>query len=311
MLADVRVSPDNLMLPLFIVPGSGVSEPVKSMPGVSRMSADVAAEWLTPLISLGLRAVILFGVVPESEKDELGNHALSDHSVVAQAVQALKAKHPELLVAVDLCFCEYTSHGHCGVPDHDTTVANHPTVELLGTQAVALAKAGADLIAPSGMMDGMVAGIRAALDDAGYDYLPIMAYSVKYASAFYGPFRDAADSAPSHGDRRQYQQDPRRGMPEALTEAWADLDEGADILMVKPGLAFLDVLAGLRDAGLNRPLAVYHVSGEYAMLKAAAERGWIDHDRVLMETLTAFRRAGASIIISYSAPDALRLMEKR
>jgi len=311
MLATVKVVPENLMIPLFIVPGKGVREPVSSMPGVFRLSADQAAEYLVPLVDKGLRAVMLFGVVPASDKDTTGSHALKADSVVATALKLLKARYPNVLFAVDLCFCEYTDHGHCGVPDHATTVHNASTVKNLGKQALALAKAGADMISPSGMMDGMVEGIRDALDEGGYDHLPIMAYSVKYASAFYGPFRDAADSAPSHGDRKQYQQDPRRGTAEAMAEAFADVDQGADIVMVKPGLAYLDVLATLRDAGLERPLAVYHVSGEYAMLKAASERGWIDHDRVLAETLTSFRRAGADIIITYAAPDALRLMQAR
>lgn len=311
MLAGVRVVPAQLMYPMFIVPGSGVREPVTSMPGVFRQSADQAAAELKLLVAQGLRAVMLFGVIPDGLKDKSGSHALAADSVVAGALKRLKAEFPDVLFAVDLCFCEYTDHGHCGILDEKTTVENHSTVINLGRQAVALAKAGADMIAPSGMMDGMVDGIRTALDDTGFEQIPVMAYSVKYASGFYGPFRDAAGSAPSHGDRRQYQQDPRRGHGEAMAEALADLDQGADILMVKPGMAYLDVLATLKAAELDVPLAVYNVSGEYAMLKAAAANGWIDHDRVLAETMTAFGRAGADIIITYSAPDVLRLMKPK
>jgi porphobilinogen synthase len=310
MLAATSVTPDNLMLPMFIVPSTGERRPVASMPGVSQLSIDAMIADLRELCALGLRSVMLFGVVGAGEKDEIGTHALRTDSIVARAVRAIKAARLPLLVAVDVCFCEYTSHGHCGVPDAATTVANAVTVRNLGLQAAALADSGADLIAPSGMMDGGVAGIREALDDAGFTHVPIMAYSVKYASSFYGPFRDAAESAPTHGDRKQYQQDYRGGLREALREARADVAQGADIVMVKPGMPYLDVLGALRRE-LDVPLAAYHVSGEYAMLKAADANGWINGDAVLVETLHAFRRAGADIIISYSTPDALRLMKAR
>lgn len=307
-LGDARVHAQNLMYPMFVRPGAGVIQPVASMPGVAQYSVDTLLTEVERLVALGLRSLLLFGVIDAAAKDEAGSHAWGEHAIVAEALKALKQKFPDLLLAVDLCFCEYTSHGHCGVPHPTTTVANHQTVVNLGLQAVALAKAGADLIAPSGMMDGAVRGIRCELDAAGFEHIPIMGYSVKYASAFYGPFRDVAESAPAYGDRRQYQMDPRRGFGEALLEAQADIAEGADIIMVKPGLPYLDILAQLRER-VSQPLAAYHVSGEYAMLKAAGKAGWIDEDRVLRETLVAFRRAGASIVISYGVPRALELIQ--
>jgi porphobilinogen synthase len=310
MVAGPAVTADNLMLPLFVCEGTGVRREVASMPGVYQLSIDMMLKELEPLIRDGLRAVMLFGVIAADAKDDVGSHALTHHSIVARAIRAIRAARLPVLVAADLCFCEYTSHGHCGVPDPLTTVNNEVTVRNLGVQAAALADSGADLIAPSGMMDHAVAGIRRALDEGGFGHLPIMAYAVKYSSAFYGPFRDAAQSAPAYGDRKQYQQDPRGTLNEAIREAEADVAEGADVVMVKPGLPYLDVLGALA-ARLTVPLAVYNVSGEYAMLKAAAAQGWINHDGVLAETLFAFRRAGASIIISYSVPDALRLMRGR
>ncbi|NUQ36139.1 MAG: porphobilinogen synthase [Planctomycetaceae bacterium] len=310
MLVEVRVHASDLIYPVFVRPGKNIRKAVPSMPGVFQYSADTLIKDLKKLEDQGLRAFMLFGVIDEKDKDESGSHILSQMSVVADTLRAIKRAGIGMLAAVDLCFCEYTSHGHCGIEDKTTGVDNRATALNLGKQAVQLAKAGADLIAPSGMMDGGVAAIRSTLSEAGYDHLPIMAYSVKYASAFYGPFRDAAASAPKHGDRRQYQQDPRRDRREAIEEAMRDVAEGADIVMVKPGLPYLDVLAELRGT-LTTPLAAYHVSGEYAMLKAAAEKGWIDFEKVLMETLTSFKRAGASVILSYAAPDVLEILSDK
>ncbi len=310
MLVDTRVHASDLMYPVFVRAGSGVKREVASMPGVYQYSVDMLIPELQALESQGLCSFMLFGVIDQEDKDETGSHILSQTSIVAQALKAIKAAGIKMFAVVDVCFCEYTDHGHCGVLDKETGVENNQTVQNLGRQAVALAKAGADLIAPSGMMDGAVAGIRDALDDADYGQIPIMAYAVKYASSFYGPFRDAAESAPAHGDRRQYQQDIGRDRREAREEAMRDVEEGADIIMVKPGMVYLDVIAELR-AELNQPIAVYQVSGEYAMMKAAAEKDWIDYDAVVMESLIAFKRAGASIILSYAVPDILRILTQK
>ncbi|MCA8939059.1 MAG: porphobilinogen synthase, partial [Planctomycetes bacterium] len=269
MLADTIVTANNLMYPVFVRAGKGIVNPINSMPGVSQFSCDTLVSHLGELVDKGLRAVMLFGIVDPSEKDETGSHILNEDSIVAQAIAAIREAKLDLLIAVDVCFCEYTDHGHCGVPDPITRVDNTETCYNLGTQALRLAEAGADIIAPSGMMDGAVIAIREALDPNGYSHLPIMGYSVKYASACYGPFRDAAESAPGEGDRKQYQQDIRRDHREAILEAEADVIEGVDIVMVKPGTLYLDVLARLKQE-IDQPLAVYHVSGEYAMLKAAA-----------------------------------------
>ena len=309
MLADVSISANDLMYPVFVRHGEGIVNPIASMPGVCQYSPDTLVTHLSELCEQGLRSIMLFGIVPDEMKDDIGSHAVSENAIVAEAIRAIRRAGLDLLVAVDLCFCEYTSHGHCGVPDTLTTVQNHATCHELGQQAALLAAAGADLIAPSGMMDHAVEAIREALDEEGFDHVPIMGYSVKYASSCYGPFRDAAESAPEEGDRKQYQQDFRRDEREALLEAGADDLEGADILMVKPGMLYLDVLRSLRER-FDKPLAVYHVSGEYAMLKAAGAQGWINEDGVLMETLTAFKRAGAHIILTYAAPDALRIINQ-
>jgi porphobilinogen synthase len=303
MVRETRLAADSLVLPFFVCPGRGVAEPIASMPGVFHHSVDRVVEAAREAFAEGIHAVLLFGL-PES-KDATGSASWAADGIVQQAMRALGREVPGLVKIADVCFCEYTDHGHCGVlrgqeVDNDATLAN------LARQAVSLAEAGADLIAPSDMMDGRVAAIRAALDAAGRTDVPILSYAVKFASAFYGPFREAADSTPAFGDRRAYQMSPANGR-EALREAALDVAEGADVLMVKPALPYLDVLAALRRR-FDLPLAAYHVSGEYAMLKAGAERGWIDYDRVLMESLLAIRRAGADLIVTYGARDAARLL---
>jgi porphobilinogen synthase len=303
LVRETRLSPDNLVLPLFVCPGEGVEKPVGSMPGVAQQSVDVLVETCRQAFAEGVRSVLLFGL-PEF-KDAVGSAAWSPDGIVQRALRALTKEVPGLVKIADVCFCEYTDHGHCGVL-HGEEVDNDATLENLARQSVSLAEAGADVIAPSDMMDGRVAAIRAALDAAGFSQTPILSYAVKFASGFYGPFREAAESAPSFGDRRAYQMDPANGR-EAMREAELDFEEGADMLMVKPALPYLDVLAALRDR-FDLPLAAYHVSGEYSMIKAAAERGWIDYNRVLMESLVAIRRAGADLIITYGARDAARLL---
>ena len=307
MVRETRLSPDQLVLPLFVRPGEGVEEPVESLPGVARHSVDRLVEACRAAAGEGVPAVLLFGL-PE-EKDAEGSPSWSADGIVQRAIRALREALPELVVIADACFCEYTDHGHCGVLTADgSAVDNDPTVANLARQAVSLAEAGADLVAPSDMMDGRVAAIRRALDDAGHQQVAILSYAAKFASAFYGPFRDAADSAPAFGDRRGYQMDPANRR-EARREAALDAAEGADVLMVKPALPYLDVLADLRRE-FDRPLAAYHVSGEWAMLRAAAERGWIDGERVLMESLLAIRRAGADWVITYGAREAARLLAR-
>jgi porphobilinogen synthase len=303
LVRETRLTPDNLVLPLFVVPGEGVAKPVGSMPGVFQHSVDQIVETSRLAFAEGIRTIILFGI-PE-HKDEIGSASWSDDGIVQRAMRALTTDVPGLVKIADVCFCEYTSHGHCGVLKGHT-VDNDATLENLAKQAVSLAQAGADIIAPSDMMDGRVGAIRQALDAAGLPDTPILSYAVKFASGFYGPFREAAESAPSFGDRRSYQMDPANGR-EALREAELDIQEGADMLMVKPALPYLDILAELRKRW-NLPLAAYHVSGEYAMLKAAAERGWIDYNRVMMESLVSIRRAGADLILTYAARDAAKLL---
>ncbi len=276
------------------------------MPGVFRYSLDVIATELQEIVELQIPAVILFGI-PE-KKDGTGSESWNDKGVIQQAIRFIKRKHPELYVITDVCFCEYTDHGHCGIM-HDHDVLNDPTLENIAKQVVSHARAGADMVAPSGMMDGMVKTIREALDKSGFVNLPIMSYAVKYASSFYGPFRDAADSAPAFGDRKTYQMDPANRM-EGMREARFDEAEGADILMVKPALAYLDIIRELKNS-TNKPVACYNVSGEYAMIKAAAAKGWIDGERVMMESLLAMKRAGADIIITYFAKEAARLIQNK
>ena len=306
LVRETRLSTDHLIYPLFIVPGRGVKNPVRSMPGVFQLSVDEAVREARECADLGIPGVILFGI-PE-QKDARGTDGYADDGVVQQASRAVKEALGEaMLVITDVCLCEYTDHGHCGVIDQGTIV-NDESVGLLARMAVSHARAGADVVAPSDMMDGRVAGIRAALDETGFNDLPILSYAVKYASAFYGPFRDAAHSAPQFGDRKSYQMDPSNVL-EALREAALDVGEGADMLMVKPALPYLDVLARVK-AEFGMPVAAYNVSGEYAMLKAAAQNGWIDHDRAMMESLTSIRRAGADFILTYFAKEAARLLAK-
>jgi porphobilinogen synthase len=298
LVRETRLSRDDLVLPLFVVEGRGVREPVASMPGVFRHSVDALVDEAKRVRDLGIPAVILFGI--PAEKDAHGSGADAADGIIQRAVAAVKQAEPELCLITDVCLCEYTDHGHCGVLAGDE-VLNDPSLERLAASAVSHARAGADVVAPSDMMDGRVAAIRAALDSASFEHVPILSYAAKYASAYYGPFRDAAESAPARGDRRGYQMDPPNGR-EALREMRLDLEEGADALMVKPALPYLDVLAAAR-AEFDVPLAAYHVSGEYAMIHAAAERGWIDGERAMEEALVAIRRAGADFILTYAAKE--------
>lgn len=305
LVQEHHLRPSDFIYPLFIRHGEGIKNEVASMPGVYQMSLDVALQECEELLALGLSSIILFGI-PET-KDSIGSEALCEHGIMAQSLRAIKERFPKMFVSVDLCFCEYTDHGHCGIIDPKTqSVDNDATLEILAEQALILAQAGADMIAPSGMMDGMIATLRSALDKAGFVNLPLMSYSTKFASAYYGPFRDVAQSAPSFGDRRTYQQNPANRR-EAILESLRDEEEGADILMVKPALAYLDIIRDVRERTLL-PLAVYNVSGEYAMLKAAQKAGIIDYERVMMETLLSFKRAGADIIITYHAKEAAKLL---
>ena len=306
LVAETRPSLDGLVLPLFVAPGTGRARPVSAMPDVCQLSIDRAVEECQAVSDLGIPAVILFGI-PEA-KDPMGSEAYAEQGIIQRAVGAIKRAVPELLVITDVCLCEYTDHGHCGVV-RDGAVENDATVELLVREAVSHARAGADVVAPSDMMDGRVGAIRAGLDAAGFAALPIMSYAAKYASAFYGPFREAAGSTPQFGDRRGYQMDPPNAA-EALREVALDLEEGADIVMVKPALAYLDVIQRVR-ARFDVPLAAYSVSGEYAMIKAAAAAGMIDEERVVWETYTAIVRAGADIVLTYFAKDLARRLAAR
>ena len=305
LVAETRLSPADFVYPLFVTTGENIREEIPSMPGQYRISLDQIRHEADDLRALGIPAVLLFGL-PES-KDDRGSGAYDADGIVQEAVRAFKAADTRLLVITDVCLCEYTSHGHCGVIVGGQ-VDNDDSLDLIARTALSHARAGADIVAPSDMMDGRVAAIRETLDDAGYVNTPIMAYSAKYASAFYGPFREAADSAPQFGDRRGYQMDPPNGR-EAIAEIEDDITEGADIVMVKPALAYLDVIARARDA-FDAPLAAYNVSGEYAMVKAAAQNGWIDERRTVMEILTSIKRAGAGIIITYHAKDAARWLRE-
>ncbi len=305
MVAQTRLHPAMFVLPVFVVSGEGIDRPIGSMPGHSQMSVDRMLEVVTEAAGLGVGGVMLFGI-PDS-KDEQGTSAWDPDGPVPAGIRAIREANVDITVWADVCMCEYTSHGHCGVIS-DGSVDNDRTLPLLARAAVAYADAGADVIAPSDMMDGRVAAIRAALDDGGHLELPICSYSVKYASAFYGPFRDAAESAPAFGDRRTHQMDPANRR-EAMVEIAADLTEGADMVMVKPAGPYLDVVSDVRRA-CDVPVAAYQVSGEYSMVRAAAERGWIDGDRVMMESLTAIARAGADVILTYFAIDAARVLEE-
>ena len=307
MVRETSVAASDFIYPLFVVEGKGVKKEISSMPGVFQMSLDEILKECEIVRNLGIKAVILFGI--PSLKDSVGSDALSDDGIIATALRAIKDRFPGLVVITDLCFCEYTDHGHCGILDHvHQTVDNDATLEISAKQALIHAKNGADMIAPSGMMDGIIATLRGALDANGYENLPIMAYSTKFASAYYGPFRDVAESAPSFGDRKSYQMDPANRL-EAVSESLEDEAQGADILMVKPALAYLDIIRDLREA-TRLPICAYNVSGEYALLKAAAKAGVIDYERVMMETLVGFKRAGADLIISYHAKEAAALLRK-
>ncbi|HTD32791.1 MAG TPA: porphobilinogen synthase [Candidatus Elarobacter sp.] len=304
MVRETRVNPDGLVQPLFVVAGSGVVQPLTSMPGVSRYSVDTVVRECVELDAAGVRAVLLFGIPETAEKDAFATVNYDPNGIVQRAARAIKEALPQMLVIADLCNCEYTDHGHCGILDPSGDVDNDRTLEVLAKTALTYAHAGVDVVAPSDMMDGRVGAIRRALDDDGFTKTAIMSYAAKYASAFYGPFREAAESTPSFGDRRTYQMDPAN-VREALKEVRLDVEEGADVVMVKPAMVYLDVVRAVREI-TDLPVAVYHVSGEYAMLKAAAERGWIDEERAVDETLTAMARAGADIIITYFAKDYLR-----
>ena len=299
-----RLDPSKLIWPLFVRSGEQLRQEITSMPGQFQLSIDELVAEAQQALELGLGGILLFGL-PDN-KDATGSDSYSDQGIVQQAVSAVKEAVPELLVITDVCFCEYTDHGHCGLL-HETAggvdVDNDATLALLGQQAVSHAQAGSDMIAPSGMMDGMVAAIRNALEEAGFNHLPVMSYAAKYASSFYGPFRDAAESTPQFGDRRSYQMDPAALAGQALREVELDLAEGADLIMVKPALAYLDIVRQVRDTFPGIPLATYNVSGEYSMVKAAAERGWIDEKTIVCESLTAMHRAGADILITYWAKE--------
>ena len=304
LIRETHLSPAQFIYTLFIIPGKNKREPITSMPGVFRISVDQLANEAKECLKLGVNSVILFGL-PE-KKDPMGSGAHAKDGIIQRAIKELKNKAPELLVVTDVCLCEYTSHGHCGIII-DRQVDNDTTLEVLGQTALSHAAAGADMVAPSDMMDGRVGEIRTILDENNFHNIPIMSYAVKYASSFYGPFRDAADCAPQEGDRRGYQMDPANSL-EALREATLDVEEGADILMVKPAVAYLDIISKLRDE-FDLPIAAYHVSGEYAMIKAAGANGWIDEEKVMAETLLSIRRAGAEIILTYFAKDMAKLLQ--
>ncbi|RIL09383.1 MAG: porphobilinogen synthase [Proteobacteria bacterium] len=302
MVRETSLHVSDFIMPLFVVPGSKVKKPISSMPGNFNLSVDMAVEESKKLFDLGITSTLLFGI-PEY-KDDSGSAAWDDNGIVQQAVRAIKEQVPGMFVVTDLCFCEYTAHGHCGVM-HEGKLLNDPTLEIIVKQTLSHARCGADMIAPSGMLDGAVAAMRKALDSESFDSLPIMGYSAKFASGFYGPFREAAQSAPQYGDRKTYQMDPSN-RAEALREIELDIEEGADIIMVKPAMAFLDVIYAAKQR-FGLPLAAYNVSGEFAMVKAAAEKGWIDGERIMIEVLYGIRRAGADIIISYFAPEFAKL----
>lgn len=305
LVRENHVRVEDLIYPLFVVEGTGIKNEIASMPGVYQLSLDMLAEEMKEIVELGIQSVLMFGV-PE-HKDACGTEAYNDEAITQQAIRQIKEAHPEMIVIADTCLCEYTDHGHCGVI-HEGEVVNDETLALLGKTAVSQAKAGADIIAPSNMMDGFVIAIREALDEAGFQHIPIMSYAVKYASSFYGPFRDAAGSTPQFGDRKSYQMDAANAR-EGLREAASDVKEGADFLIVKPGLAFMDMVLRLRE-NFNLPIVAYNVSAEYSMVKAAAQNGWIDEERIVMETLVGFKRAGADLIITYHAKDVAKWLTR-
>ena len=305
LVRENKLTIDDLIYPLFIEEGENIEKEIKSMPGIKRFSLDRISSELDEVSELNIPAVLLFGI--PSEKDDTGTETWNENGIVQQAIRFIKKNYPKLYVITDVCFCEYTSHGHCGVI-HNNDVDNDTTLVNLAKQTISHAKAGADMVAPSGMMDGAILTMREALDNTGFYDLPIMGYSVKYSSAFYGPFRDAADSAPTFGDRRTYQMDPAN-RDEGMREANFDDLEGADILMVKPALSYLDIIRDLKN-NFDRPIACYNVSGEYAMIKAASEKGWIDEKRVMMESLLSMKRAGADIIITYFAKEVAKILKR-
>jgi len=307
LLQETHLTVNDFIYPLFIKSGKGLKVEVESMPGVYQMSIDEVLKECEVLKELGIYSIILFGI-PDT-KDSVGSDALCEHGIIASSIKAIKETHPDMFVVTDLCFCEYTDHGHCGVLDPILeTVDNDITLANLAKQAQVHAKAGVDMIAPSGMMDGMITAIREGLDSTGFTHIPIMSYSTKFSSAYYGPFRDVAESSPSFGDRRSYQMNPAN-RKEAILESLADEEEGADILMVKPALAYLDIVRDIKENS-SLPMAVYNVSGEYSMLKMAAKAGVIDYERVMMETMIGFKRAGADIIISYHAKEVAEVLRK-
>ena len=301
LVRETTLEPSDVVQPLFVVPGEGTRNPISSMPGVEQLSIDLLGGEARELAALGVQAVLVFGI--PSAKDPYGSESFAEDGVVQRAIRALKDASPELVVVSDVCMCEYTEHGHCGLLDSDGYVLNDETLEVLGRIAVSHAEAGADVVAPSGMIDGMVRAIRGALDGEGFESVAILSYAVKYASAFYGPFREAAEGAPAFGDRRSHQMDPANAR-EALREVALDVDEGADALMVKPALGYLDVVRSVREHFPELPLAAYNVSGEYAMVKAAAANGWLDERAAVLEVLTGIRRAGADLVVTYHAKDA-------
>lgn len=304
-MRETSLSPDDFIYPLFVTYGEGIRREVSSMPGCFQESIDEILKTAKEVHSLGIPAIILFGI-PE-HKDETGSSAYDDQGIVQRAIREIKDKVPELYVITDVCLCEYTSHGHCGIVEKGDVV-NDKTIDLLAKEAVSHARAGADMVAPSDMMDGRVEAVRLALDDEGFEHIPIMSYAAKYASAFYGPFREAAESTPQFGDRRSYQMDPANRR-EALREVALDVEEGADIVMVKPALAYLDIISDIRGS-FDVPVAAYNVSGEYSLVKAAAKLGWIDEQRIMMEILTSIKRAGADLILTYFAKDAAKILNR-
>ncbi|ANE33569.1 porphobilinogen synthase [Campylobacter hyointestinalis subsp. lawsonii CCUG 27631] len=308
MVRENKICVEDFIYPLFVVDGNGIKKEISSMPGVFQLSIDELLKECEEVVSLGIKSILLFGI--PNLKDSIGSDALSDDGLIARSLRAIKAKFPGLVVITDLCFCEYTDHGHCGILDHvHETVDNDATLEISAKQALIHARAGADMIAPSGMMDGIIETLRNALDENGYENLPIMAYSTKFASAYYGPFRDVAESAPSFGDRKSYQMDCANRL-EAINESLEDEAQGADILMVKPALAYLDILRDIKERTLI-PVCAYNVSGEYALLKAGAKAGVIDYERVMMETMVGFKRAGADLIISYHAKEVAKILKSQ
>ncbi|WP_419258331.1 porphobilinogen synthase [Campylobacter fetus] len=307
MVRENKLNIEDFIYPLFVVEGSGVKKEISSMPGVFQLSIDEILKECEEVVNLGIKSILLFGI--PNLKDSIGSDALDENGLIARSLRAIKAKFPNLVIVTDLCFCEYTDHGHCGILDHvHETVDNDATLEISARQALIHARAGADMIAPSGMMDGIIETLRNALDENGYENLPIMAYSTKFASAYYGPFRDVAQSSPSFGDRKSYQMDCANRF-EAINKSLEDEAQGADILMVKPALAYLDIIRDIKERTLL-PLCVYNVSGEYAMLKASAKAGVIDYERVMIETMMSFKRAGADLIISYHAKEVAEFLKR-